>query len=86
MFIPEFLCNPFNDPSDPWYYVLGVLFLLIIFGALAAYIFISDKRKKKNDGQATSPDDNARAEMTEPEQTTDGGEAEAPQTKDKSDN
>lgn len=41
----NFLCNAFNDPSDPWYYVIGVLFLLAVFGAVAAYVIISGKRK-----------------------------------------
>ncbi len=42
-----FLSNAFNDPSNPWYYVLGVFFLLIIFGALAFYIVWDGKRKKR---------------------------------------
>lgn len=41
-----FLSNAFNDPKDPWYYVLGVLFLLLVFGALAVYIILTGKKKK----------------------------------------
>lgn len=40
------LSNVFNDPQNPWYYVIGTLFLVLIFGALAAYIFFSNKRNK----------------------------------------
>ncbi len=43
----QLLCNAFNDPSDPWYYVIGVLFLIAIFGALAVYIILSNKKNKK---------------------------------------
>ena len=46
-----FLSNAFNDPSNPWYYVIGVLFLLLIFGALVAYMLFS---KKKKDGSEKS--------------------------------
>ena len=55
-----FLSNAFNDPSDPWYYVVGTLFLLLIFGALAIYIVFSNKKKKKDgenkSGTAKTPD------------------------------
>ncbi|MCH5165413.1 MAG: hypothetical protein J1G01_03325 [Clostridiales bacterium] len=50
-----FLSNVFNDPSDPWYYVLGVLFLVLIFGALAVYIIWSNNRKKKSGGEQETP-------------------------------
>ena len=45
--IKLFLSNPFNDPSDPWYYIIGVIFLLLIFGAVGAYMFWTGKRKNK---------------------------------------
>lgn len=45
----QFMSNAFNDPANPWYYVVGVLFLLLVFGALAAYILLSS-RKKKGEG------------------------------------
>lgn len=49
------LCNAFNDPSNPWYYVVGVISLILVFGALAAYIILSKKlEKKKNDGASVS--------------------------------
>ena len=50
-----FLCNAFNDPSNPWYYVIGVVFLLVIFGALAAYIILTGKKNKSKDGTTDEP-------------------------------
>ncbi len=47
-----FICNAFNDPNDPWYYVIGVLFLLLVFGALALYLFLSKRKADKNGGEA----------------------------------
>ena len=75
-----FLSNVFNDPSSPWYYILGVLFLAIIFGALAVYIVWDSKRKKSKDAEAkpekdgqintteqtVSPSEDAATETTEP--------------------
>lgn len=46
------LCNAFNDPSSPWYYVVGVVFLVLIFGALAAYVILSKKLEQKKNGGA----------------------------------
>lgn len=43
-----FICNAFNDPGDPWYYVIGVLFLVLVFGALAVYLYFSKKKETKN--------------------------------------
>ena len=48
----QFLSNAFNDPADPWYYVIGVVFLLLVFGALVVYIIFSGK---KNRGGADEP-------------------------------
>ena len=48
-----FLCNAFNDPSNPWYYVIGVVFLLVIFGALAAYIILTGKKSKSKEEKPT---------------------------------
>ena len=78
-----FLCNPFNDPNDPWYYVIGVIFLLLIFGALALYIILTNKKKK--DGQAV--DENAEQpieadkaeEVAGTEQQTEAEQAEEPE-------
>ena len=50
-----FLSNAFNDPSSPWYYVIGVLFLVLIFGALAVYIIWSNNKKKKTGGEQETP-------------------------------
>lgn len=71
-----FLCNVFNDPSSPWYYVIGVVFLLLVFGALALYIVLSKKLKKAEEDEkqadgaanAETPDiDRATPDATEPE-------------------
>lgn len=42
----ELLSNVFYDPSSPWYYVIGVVFLVLIFGALTAYVLLSKKFEK----------------------------------------
>lgn len=55
----QYLSNAFKDPSDPWYYVIGLLFLLAIFGALAAYVILSAKKKpgeQNNDEQSENTD------------------------------
>ena len=66
-----FLSNVFNDPSSPWYYVIGVLFLVLIFGALAVYIILSNKLKKSNDGeQPPAPENSDASEKTETEEKT----------------
>ena len=70
-----FLCNAFNDPSNPWYYVIGVVFLLVLFGALAAYIVLTGKKNKptdeqpKTDGDADKAEEPAQSTAESPEQT-----------------
>lgn len=79
-----FLSNAFNDPSNPWYYVVGVLFLALIFGALAVYIILSNRKKKKDeektDGDSvTNADDatpNANANETAQDTTVDSTQKE----------
>lgn len=44
----SFLSNAFNDPSDPWYYVVGVIFLLLIFGAVGLYMYLVGKKNKNS--------------------------------------
>ncbi len=39
--------DAFNNPDNPWYYVIGVLFLLLLVGALVAYMLISKKLAAK---------------------------------------
>lgn len=39
----------FNDPSSPWYYVVGIIFLALIFAALGGYIVYAKKHKKPDD-------------------------------------
>lgn len=68
-----FLSNVFNDPGSPWYYVIGVLFLVLIFGALAAYIILSKKKAKKD----SSSDPAQKEDLAEPEQATDDADTNA---------
>ena len=67
-----FLCNAFNDPSNPWYYVIGVVFLLVIFGALAAYIILTGRKNKNKDEQPTEPTE---TDTVKDESTTTADEA-----------
>lgn len=65
-----FLSNPFTDPNDPWYYVIGVLFLLLIFGALALYLILSKKKAKiKPPEDEEIKSDNAQSESDEAQKT-----------------
>ena len=76
----QFLSNAFNDPSDPWYYVIGVIFLLLVFGALAFYILWSGKRKKQ-EGDEQDKQETVKAEPPAKDDVTES--AEAPQQQDK---
>lgn len=60
----QFLSNAFNDPSDPLYYVIGVIFLLLIFGALALYIYLTGKKNKQN-AQSDNQNEPTDADKTE---------------------
>ena len=60
-----FLSNVFNDPSDPWYYVVGVIFLLLIFGAVGIYMYLVGKKKKQNPDKADSAAETDNTEKTE---------------------
>ena len=82
----QLLSNAFKDPSDPWYYVIGVLFLLLIFGALAVYVIFSGKRKSKqeNTNETEKPEaaeNEQLAAFEEPTETVDT--IEQPQQQDK---
>lgn len=46
--------DAFNNPDSPVYYIVGVVFLLLIFGALAAYLLISKRLEKKKKEAAES--------------------------------
>ena len=70
----QFLSNAFNDPSDPWYYVIGVLFLLAVFGAIAAYVIISGK-KKGQDGDEKENPDSSKAEQQGKDEATENTDA-----------
>ena len=67
----QYLSNAFNDPANPWYYVIGVLFLLLIFGALAVYVIWSGKKNKaKEEGEKVNTD-----EKIEPKEQTETANA-----------
>lgn len=42
--------DAFNNPNSPYYYLVGALFLVLIFGALALYLVLVN-RKKRRDAQ-----------------------------------
>ena len=67
-----FLCNAFNDPSNPWYYVIGVVFLLVIFGALAAYIILTGKKNKGKEEEKPTAD-----QPTDADSATDNTDAQS---------
>ncbi|MCH5155780.1 MAG: hypothetical protein J1F69_04160 [Clostridiales bacterium] len=80
----QLLSNAFNDPSDPWYYVIGVLFLLLIFGAVAVYVIFSGKRKNKqeNADEPEKPETADKDIVTASEEPTESSDADRPQQKD----
>ncbi|MCH5350690.1 MAG: hypothetical protein J1F39_01800 [Clostridiales bacterium] len=55
--------DAFNNPDSPVYYIVGVLFLLLIVGLLAAYLLISKhlekKKKEKDEGGLTESGENS---------------------------
>lgn len=55
----QLLSNAFNDPNNPWYYVVGVIFLLLVLGALALYIILSKKFAKKADDGSQNAENTA---------------------------
>ena len=75
----QFLSNAFNDPSDPWYYVIGVIFLLLVFGALALYIFWGNKKKKQDESDIQDADKEAPAK----DEVTDSSDTAAESQQDK---
>lgn len=76
-----FLSNVFNDPSNAWYYVVGVLFLLLIFAALAVYVILSNKKNKKN-GESDEPPKLSNETDNEVAQTTAADRSEIGETDD----
>lgn len=60
-----FLSNVFYDTSSPWYYIIGVLFLLLIFGAVAVYVIWNNKKNKTNADQAEQENKEGEAETAE---------------------
>ncbi|MDE6293629.1 MAG: hypothetical protein K2L88_03285 [Clostridiales bacterium] len=70
-----FLANAFNDPSDPWYYVVGVIFLLLIFGAVGVYMYLVGRKNKSSSDKA---DNTAEADVADKEEVkTDKAEVNA---------
>lgn len=57
--------NPFTDSGSPWYYVVGAAFLVLIFAALALYIVLSNRRKKKLGESEPQSKDEASADETQ---------------------
>ena len=80
----QFLSNAFNDPSDPWYYVIGVLFLLAVFGAVAAYVIISGKKKSgESGGDEKDMPDSSQAEQQGKDEATENADADTKSQQDK---
>lgn len=71
-----FLCNPFTDPNDPWYYVIGVIFLLLIFGALALYVILTNKKKKDGQTETESTEQPTETENAEEQKDAEADQAE----------
>ena len=61
----QYLSNAFNDPSNPWYYVIGLLFLLAIFGALTIYVIFSGKKKSDEQNKDEQANNNETAQNAE---------------------
>lgn len=76
----QLLCHALNDPNDPWYYVIGVLALLLVFGGLTAYILIEDRLKKKKSGNTDGnigegPDSEQQADADETDEADETDDA-----------
>ena len=67
--------DAFTNPDSVWYYVVGVVFLILIFAALAVYIVVSNKKKKAQGGSA----ENAEATGDGAEENKIPEEADAPE-------
>lgn len=59
------LSDAFTNPDSPWYYVIGVAFLLLVFGALAAYIIVSGKKRKAKEKENAAQTEQAEANSAE---------------------
>lgn len=80
----KFLSNAFNDPSDPWYYIIGVLFLLAVFGAVAAYVIISGKKKSgESGGDEKDKSDSSQAEQQGKDEATENADTATKSQQDK---
>lgn len=51
--------DAFNNPNSPIYYIVGVIFLVAIIGALVVYIVLSNRAKKKADAQKPTDEENS---------------------------
>lgn len=61
------ICSVFDNPNDPMYYVVGVIFLALVFGALAVYIILDRRKHKKSDGSESANPVNAAEPAEQPE-------------------
>ncbi len=59
--------DAFINPDSPWYYVVGVICLVLVFAALAVYIVVSGKRKKAKEKREAEA--KAATEVEPPEQS-----------------
>lgn len=75
--------DAFNNPDSPIYYVVGAIFLLLIFGALAAYLLISKHfEKKKAAGDNVNADTTDNTETAEPTEEPEKLDTDSEESKD----
>lgn len=69
----------FTDPGSPWYYVVSIIFLALIFAALAVFIFYTKRHKKPDDEKDATeqPDHSDGASADGSEQKSEHGQDEA---------
>lgn len=68
--------DAFINPDSPWYYIVGVICLVLVFAALAVYIVVSGKRRKAKEKREAEA--KAATEIEPPEQGDDNGNTPAP--------
>lgn len=69
--------DAFDNPNSPVYYIVGCLFLLLVFAALAVYIVFSNKRAKKSNDKAKEAETTADRAETEPNKEKETAKEEA---------
>ncbi len=68
--------DAFINPDSPWYYIVGVICLVLVFAALAVYIVVSGKRRKAKEKREAEA--KAATEVEPTEQSDDNGNTTAP--------